>query len=170
MKTAYFASVLFGLLTAILGALPMTSYATDNSRHQVVDGVDVYLGIFPAELIQEHSQPHTEGEMHGGVPAGEHRYHVTVALFDAATGKRITGALVRAKVSELGLSGIEKKLEPMTIAGAISYGNYFRMSSSDIYRIKVQVRRPGIAQAIEAEFEYSHARIRRGEGSMERLY
>ena len=84
---------------------------------------------------------------------------MTVALFDAATGKRITGAQVSARVSELGLSGTEKKLEPMTIAGAISYGNYFRMSGTGIYRIRVQVRRPGMAQAIEAEFEYSHARI-----------
>ncbi|MHB0926475.1 MAG: hypothetical protein ACYC1F_08230 [Gallionellaceae bacterium] len=159
MKTTYFASVLFGLLTAILGTLPMTSYATDSSRHQVVDGVDIYLGIFPAELIQGHSKQHPEGEMHGGVPVGEHRYHVTVALFDAATGKRITGAQVSARVSELGLSGTEKKLEPMTIAGAISYGNYFRMSGTGIYRIRVQVRRPGVAQAIEAEFEYQHARI-----------
>lgn len=158
-ETTYFASVLFGLLVAISGALPMTSYAADNSRHQVVDGVDIYLGIFPAEMILGHSEPHTEAEMHGGVPAGEHRYHVTVALFDAVTGKRITGAQLKARVSEFGLSGIEKKLEPMTIAGAISYGNYFRMSGTGIYRIQVRIRRPGVAQAIEAEFEYQHARI-----------
>jgi len=158
MKTTYFASILFGLLVAILGALPMTSWASDNSRHQLVGGVNIYLGIFPAELIQGDDKQHLESEMHGGVPAGEHRYHVTVALFDAATGKRITGAQVKASVSELGLSGTEKKLERMTIADTISYGNYFRMSGTGIYRIRVQIRRPGMAQAIEAEFEYSHAR------------
>ena len=158
MRTTYFASVLFGLLAAVLGVLPMTSHAADNSRHQRVDGVDVYLGIFPAEMVLGQPKLRAEAEMHGGVPPGEHRYHVTVALFDAATGKRITGALVKAKVSELGLSGIEKKLEPMTIAGTISYGNYFRMSGTGIYRIQVQIRLPGAAQAIDAIFEYSHAR------------
>jgi len=80
----------------------------DNSRHQVAEGVDIYLGVIPAEMILGHPKLHTEAEMHGGVPVGEHRYHVTVALFDAATGKRITGAQVKASVSELGLSGIEK--------------------------------------------------------------
>jgi len=137
----------------------MTSYADDNSRHQVAEGVDIYLGVIPAEMILGHPKLHTEAEMHGGVPVGEHRYHVTVALFDAATGKRITGAQVKASVSELGLSGIEKKLEPMLIADVISYGNYFRMSNTDVYRIRVQIRLPGVAQTIEAVFEYSHSRI-----------
>jgi hypothetical protein len=159
MKTAYFASVLFGLLAGILSVLPTLSYAAETSRHQVVDGVAIYLGIFPAELIQGHPRQHPEGEMHGGVPAAEHRYHVTVALFDTATGKRITGAQVKARVSELGLAGPEKKLEPMAVAGAISYGNYFKMPGAGIYRIQVQIRRPGVAQVIEAEFEYQHARI-----------
>lgn len=158
MKTTYFASILFGLLVAILGVLPMTSYASDNSRHRMVEGVNIYLGIFPAELIQGDDMQHPESEMHGGVPAGGHRYHVTVALFDAATGKRITDAQVRANVSELGLSGTEKKLEPMTIADTISYGSYFRMSATNIYRIRVKIRRPGVAQAVETEFEYSHSR------------
>lgn len=158
MKTTYFASVLFGLLTGILGVLPMTSYAADTSRHQVVNGVAIYLGIFPAELIQGHPRQHPEGEMHGGVPAAVHRYHVTVALFDAVTGKRITDAQVKARVSEPGLVGPEKKLTPMVIAGTISYGNYFKMPGAGIYRIQVQIRRPGVAQVIEAEFEYQHAR------------
>lgn len=158
MRATYFASVLFGLLTVVLGVLPMTSHAADNSRHQRAGGVDVYLGVFPAEIVLGQPKLRTEAEMHGGVPAGEHHYHVMVALFDAATGKRITGAQVKAKVSELGLSGVEKKLEPMNIAGTTNYGNYFRMSGTGIYRIQVHIHRPGVAQAIEAVFEYSHAR------------
>lgn len=135
------------------------AFAADVTTHKVVNGVAIYLGVLPSEMVLGHPKSHTEAEMHGGIPAGEHRYHVTVALFDAVTGKRITGAQLKARVSEFGLSGIEKKLEPMTIAGAISYGNYFRMSGTGIYRIQVRIRRPGVAQAIEAEFEYQHARI-----------
>lgn len=159
MKTTYFASILFALLAAVMSVLPMTSHASDNSRHQLVDGVNIYLGVFPAELIQGNDKQHHESEMHGGVPAGGHRYHVTVALFDAATGERITGVQVKASVSSLGLYGAEKKLEPMTISDAISYGNYFRMPGTGIYRIRVNIRRPGLAEATEAEFEYSHGRI-----------
>jgi len=47
----------------------------------------------------------------------------------------------------------------MLIADVISYGNYFRMSNTDVYRIRVQIRLPGVAQTIEAVFEYSHSRI-----------
>lgn len=159
MNTRYFKIALHLVIGGIAALFLTGAFAADVATHKVVNGVAVYLGVLPSEMIMGHPKSHTEAEMHGGIPAGEHSYHVTVALFDATTGKRITGAQVSAKVSELGLSGIEKKLEPMTIAGATSYGNYFRMSGSGIYRIQVQIRRPGVTQAIEAEFEYQHARI-----------
>jgi hypothetical protein len=93
------------------------------------------------------------------VPAGQHRYHVVVALFDNATGKRISGAGVKANVAEIGLSGVQKKLEPMLIGGTVSYGNYFNMpSTSNPYRINVRIELPGVADVIEAQFDYRHAR------------
>ena len=159
MKTICLRNLLFGLLAGILGALPLTSYAADTSRHQVVGGVAIYLGIFPAELIQGHPKQHPEGEMHGGVPAGGHRYHITVALFDNASGKRISGAKVSAQVHEINLAGTQKKLEPMLIAGTVSYGNYFNMPAThNPYRIRVLIERPGVAGVIEAQFDYQHAR------------
>jgi hypothetical protein len=44
----------------------------------------------------------------------------------------------------------------MTIAGARTYGNYFDLRVSGVYRILVRVRRPGLAHIIKAEFEYKH--------------
>lgn len=159
MNIRYFKISLHLVMGGIMALFLSGAFAADVTTHKVVNGVAIYLGVLPSEMVLGHPKSHTEAEMHGGIPAGEHRYHVTVALFDAVTGKRITGAQLKARVSEFGLSGIEKKLEPMTIAGAISYGNYFRMSGTGIYRIQVRIRRPGVAQAIEAEFEYQHARI-----------
>lgn len=159
MNMRYFKISLHVVMGGIVALFLTGAFAADVATHKVVNGVAIYLGVLPSEMILGHPHSHTEAEMHGGVPAGEHRYHVTVVLFDAATGKRITGAQVKARVSELGLSATEKKLEPMLIAGTISYGNYFTMSGTGIYRIQVQIRRPGVAQAIEAEFEYQHARI-----------
>lgn len=159
MKTHYF-KILLHLVIGSIAALFLTgAFAADVPTHKVVDGVAIYFGVLPSEMVLGHPKPHTEAGMHGGVPPGEHRYHVVVALFNAATGKRITGAQVKARVSELALSGTEKTLEPMLIADTITYGNYFKMSGTGIYRIQVQVRRSGVADAIEAEFEYQHGRI-----------
>lgn len=146
-------------LASIMALLLSAAFAADSNLHKVVHGVSIYLGVFPAEMVLGHPRPHAEAEMHGGVPAGQHRYHVVVALFDDATGKRITGARVKANVSEIGLSGVQKKLEPMLIAGTVSYGNYFAMpSTSNPYRIQVRIELPGVADPIEAQFDYQHAR------------
>lgn len=60
---------------------------------------------------------------------------------------------------EIGRAGTQKKLEPMPIAGTITYGNYFDMpASNNPYRIKVLIELPGVAGVIETEFEYQHAR------------
>jgi hypothetical protein len=151
--------LLHSLLAASLFLFAVAAAAADSNLHKVVHGVSIYLGVFPAEMILEQPRPRAEAEMHGGVPAGEHRYHVTVALFDNATGRRITGARVKANVSEVGLSGVQRKLERMLIAGSVSYGNYFNMpSTSNPYRIQVRIELPGVADVIEAEFDYQHAR------------
>jgi len=151
--------LLHSLLAASLFLFAVAAAAADSNLHKVVPGVSIYLGVFPAEMILGQPRPRAEAEMHGGVPAGEHRYHVTVALFDNATGKRITGAQVKANVSEVGLSGVQKKLEPMLIAGSVSYGNYFNMpTTSNPYRIQVRIELPGVVDVIEAQFDYQHAR------------
>lgn len=154
LKTLLRAAIAVTAALLLSGAL-----ADDSGQHKVVNGVAIYLGVMPAQMVLGHPKPHTEAEMHGGVPAGDHQYHVLVSLFDNATGKRITNAQVKANVFEIGLSGVQKKLEPMLIAGTISYGNYFNMAGANPYRIQVQIRLPGSAGVIEAEFEYRHARV-----------
>jgi hypothetical protein len=159
MLTPHRKTFLHTAMAVITAMLLTTAFAADSNQHKVVHGVAIYLGVFPAEMILGHPKPHTEAEMHGGVPAGQHQQHVVVALFDNATGKRISGAKVRAQVHEINSAGTQKKLEPMLIAGTVSYGNYFNMPvTNNPYRIQVRIELPGVADVIEAQFDYQHAR------------
>lgn len=159
MKISQFKMLLSVAVLSIATLVASTAFAADSATHKVVHGVAIYLGMLPAEMILGHPKPHTEAEMHGGVPAGKHQYHVTVSLFDAASGKRIGGAKVSARVYEINRAGTQKKLEPMLIANTISYGNYFNLpSANNPYRIRVLIELPGVAGVIETEFEYQHAR------------
>jgi len=145
------------LLAAATGALPAPAAARDDpSSSRVVEGVAIYFGVTPAEMVQGHPKGHTEGQMHGGAPARGHRDHVVVALFDGATGKRIENAEVTANVVEIGLAGQWKKLEPMEIAGTITYGNYFDFPSRDAYHLIMRIHIPGRQRPIETRFEHRH--------------
>ncbi len=53
------------------------------------------------------------------------------------------------------MGGEQEKLEPMTIAGTVTYGNYFNMSANNTYHIKVQIRRPGMPD-VDATFTHQH--------------
>ncbi len=159
MPTPHLKTFLHVVLAGIAALLLTAAFAADSSQHKVVHGVAIYLGVFPAEMVLGHPRPHTEAEMHGGVPAGQHQQHVVVALFDNATGKRISGAKVSARVHEINLAGVQKKLAPMLIAGTVSYGNYFNMpATNNPYRINVRIELPAVADVIEAQFYYQHAR------------
>ena len=92
--------------------------------------------------------------MHDSPPEGSGSQHIVVALFDAKTGQRITDAKVSARVEQLGLIADHKDLDPMQIAGTVSYGNFYAMPRGGIYRIRVIVKRKGSSRPIEAEFEY----------------
>lgn len=139
----------------LLSLFAVTAMA-DSSRSKVVDGVTIYLGIVPAEIMRGHPKEHPEGTMHGGVSRGGEQYHVMVALFDAKTGQRIDDAEIKAKVSASFFGGEEKKLESMNIADTITYGNYFQMSGHGPFRISLQIRRPNAARVVEAQFEHKH--------------
>jgi hypothetical protein len=109
-------------------------------------------------MVQGHSPEHPEGKMHGGVPSAKRQHHVVVAIFDTKDGSRITNAGVIARVGEIGLAQIEKKLERMAIDKTISYGNYFSMGSSGQYRIEIEILRTGSTAPVKTSFEFSHPR------------
>lgn len=158
MKSGFSTIAWRGMLAGILAMSAMAALAADTRLHKVVDGVAIYIGVLPAEMVKGHPRTHSEGVMHDGVPAGKNRYHLVVALFDDTSGKRISGAgiKIKARVSEFGFPGQEKKLDPMVIAGTVTYGNYFAMPNPGPYRIHLEIRhaRMHSAGTIAAEFEY----------------
>ncbi len=156
MSKRHLCFLLWLLSISALSALFNTSLAADSGYRQVVDGVAIYFGIVPAELVHGHPKGHFESQMHGGVPT-DVRHHIIFAVFDSATGERITDAQLSAKVSAGDQSGPWKELEPMIIAGARSYGNYFRMPGAGPYRIAVIIRRPGKSRVIRVSFEWARA-------------
>lgn len=148
------------LLTACVLAMIGLNVATaaENALYKTADGVSVYLGVVPAEIVKGHPSGHPERAMHGGVPKGQHEYHVVAAIFDTATGARISNATVTAQVSGLGLAGPKKPLEPMQIAGTTTFGNFFNLPGRDVYTVKLTIERSGVAKAVVVDFKYDHRR------------
>jgi hypothetical protein len=151
---------LVALFVAGLLAFSSTASAEKIYRftdHPTLGNVVIYIGLLPAEMIRGHPAEHPEATMHGGVPKGVGVYHVVIALFNAKTGERITNAELTARVSEIGLAGQEKKLQPMEIAGTVTYGNYFPMVGAGPFRINVTIHVPGQPQDLKAVFEHRHS-------------
>jgi hypothetical protein len=138
-------------LAAVLW-LAAAAPAAERDYRQIVDGVAVYFGIVPAQLTRGHPPQRPEGEMHGGAPAGEN--HLVVALFNAQSGQRVAGAEISATITGPDRFKAEKKLEPMVVAGAASYGNYFSMTGPGPYRIALRIRLPGAHEEIRASFTW----------------
>jgi hypothetical protein len=132
------------LLIALLSiALPFVgmvhpSHAAEPSEAQTANGMTVYIGLIPAAIIKGHP----EIMMHGGKPSGVNEFHLTVAVFDAATGQRISDATVSATVGEVGLAGPTTTLEPMHIADTVTYGGFVVMRTMARYDLRIDVTRP----------------------------
>jgi hypothetical protein len=145
---------LWAAILVMLGMSP--TLAQEAGQYRLADGVAVYLGLLPAAIVRGHRRGHPEAIMHSGAPAGRHVYHLVVALFDAESGERIEDATVEAQVAPLALSGTTRRLEPMTIADTVTYGEYFTTRGEGRYRIALTITRPGSDKPIETEFDYEH--------------
>lgn len=146
VSSAFFMLCLLALNPA--GAAPTKAPET----FQIIDGVAIYLGVMPAQIVSGHRATQQEKRMHGGIPKGRNSVHLVVALFDDDSDQRIEDAQITASVSELGVGGETKKLDTMRIADNVSYGNYFDMVGDKTYRIQLSIRLPGQAQVIKASF------------------
>lgn len=121
-----------------------------------VDGIRAYLGVVPAELIAEHA-PDDARMVHAGESASASgTHHLLVALYDSTTGRRITDAVIKAVVTPQGGVSREKPLQPIRVAGALTYGNYFLMPATGPYEIAVIVHRPSAARDPVIHFRYQH--------------
>jgi hypothetical protein len=138
-----------GAATKAAAATP----AKPSGKRVTVGGMEVYLGLTPAEALRAYPKDAAERTMHGGVPGGAGQYHVNVSLFDARSGAAIADAQVEVQIDEVGMTSESKRLEPMVMNNAPSYGSYFRMRGKTSYRITVRVRKAD-SPPVEAKFEH----------------
>lgn len=114
----------------------------------VVDGfkssgdVAVYLGVVPAATVRGHPAGHPESSMHGGAPTSVHSVHIVAAVFEKASGRRTTNAKVTAHITEPGGFQRVVRLEPMTVAGALTYGGFTSFSRGNDYQIGIKMDWP----------------------------
>ena len=123
-----------------------------NEFEKSADGLTAYLGVTPAAVMKGRQT------MHGGTSSGPHEYHIEAAIFDKANTKRVSDAIVTARVLGLGLSGQEAKLEAMNIADATTYGAFVYLPGVDIYTIELTIQRVGSQQPVILDFNYDHSR------------
>jgi cytochrome c5 len=109
--------------------------AQRDANHKRVGGLDIYMGITLAA-------------------AGKGQYYVVISLHDAASNAFIKDAQVDARASNAVTGGQTKKLEPVTVNAAPSYGNSFRMEGKEPYTITVRVRRAGEDGRLETSFAF----------------
>ena len=147
-----FLIALFGTLFAFsLVAFPGASSADRVGQSLTIDGMDVYLGLIQVNTLRQNPARYPNHQP-GKFPSGKHVYHVMLALFDKASGERITDAVVDASVVPLAFSGPKKNLHPTVVAGALTYCNYFRISPLDSYVIRADIHRPETTQITRARF------------------
>lgn len=142
------------LATTLFAALASfgPAAAQENENYKIAQGLGVYLGVLPAGMVRG-----PEAGMHGGAPRGEHEYHVIIAVFDAVTGMRVENAKVTATVSGLGHVGQNSlELEPMAIAGTVTYGDFVNLPGNDRYDIAVDIRIPRRNAPVRVAFTYQH--------------
>lgn len=122
-----------------------------------LEGMELFFGVIPAEIVRGHPSDHEERSMHGGVPRGK-MHHLVISVFDSKTRARITNATLTGSVTEPGMAIQRKPLESMSFGGAVSYGNYFGMPNQGPYEIVVNVQRPGNSGTATTRFKYWHPR------------
>ncbi|MDH4174961.1 MAG: c-type cytochrome [Betaproteobacteria bacterium] len=123
-------------------------------RYKIAGGMEVDLGIVPADTLRLLPEGSAERALHGGVPDGAGYYHFNVSLRDARSRAPIADAQVVMRVEQVGLSGVTKTLEPYAINDVPSYGDYFRLRWNAHYRITAIIRRPGKPDPVAVKFEH----------------
>ena len=126
----------------------------DIGQSKTAQGLTVYVGSMPAEIMRGYPHEHPQSSIHDGPPGGAHAYHLFVAIFDSMTGVRITDAKIIAQMEGPSLAGPRRPLAPITVGGAVAYGNYFDFPDNSPYTIRLQIERRGTT--IRMDFDYGY--------------
>ena len=123
---------------------------------QTVSGVTIDIGVMPGQNVA----PHRMGAAGAGSVGLEMNQnptlkHLTVALFDAKTGRRITDARVEAGVGTSSSNDAPTQwLQAMPIGGMMSYGGLFPLTGRQLWRIHLRIYLAGSGKPVDAVFGY----------------
>ncbi len=136
--------------------LTFASHASAGDASQTVTshGLAVYFGFVPAAIAQGVAGTHGDAEMHGPDALAPSSYHLLVAIFNSATGDRISDATVAAVVTRAGGGSQTKPLEPMKIADTVTYGNFFDLPPGGLYHVTLNVTKKGDTRPTQIDFAY----------------
>lgn len=142
------------LITAL--SLGLGDRAIAEEGTVTAEGITAYFGVVPAALARDAANMHgrVERDAHGLPVVSVDDHHVVVALFDAASGDRITQATVMATKRSSGGSVQRKALEPMEIAGTVTFGNFFGLDPKQTHEFSVEVNLPPREAPIQMSFRY----------------
>ena len=140
----------FGLLILLWAAMAIFNAASPDhlSWHQRTPSYDVFLGVVPASIANQDEnlvQLHRMAP-HGTAKLGRSTYHVLVSIFRPSGMERVVDASVVAEIVENDLIHVKrtkKPLEMMSMAGAVTYCNFFDLHWNGKYRIHVRIHEPG---------------------------
>lgn len=68
---------------------------TDFEKH--ADGLAIYMGVVPAQLLRGNADASHLATMHGGLPAASGSHHLVIAIYDERTQRQVEGADVAAR-------------------------------------------------------------------------
>lgn len=151
LGVAFIALGLIAFLALVFFALPAAA-ATEYEKH--ADGLAVYLGVVPAELLRGKADHLTT--MHGGLPFGSGSHHVLISVFDERTRRQLDDVAVEARIVPFGLGETVRALQPMKIGDTTTYGNFFPMTGAGPFIVRVSIRRPGQERPTQVQFNYAH--------------
>lgn len=145
---------------AVAGAVWLSALAQPTHTQRLTSGLLFHYGLVPSEMVLSHAESHEERRMHPG-DAKKGRSHLVLAVFDAASGERIAKAEVMVHITLVGGPSTTKSLQPMDIAKLPGFGAFVPVGAPGIYKIRFEVKRPGVAGTESAEFEHRIADPRR---------
>lgn len=147
-------------LGVVLAGLPREAGAVhQEGTFRQAGNLAVYLVVIPSAVVRGHPPEHRGQGMHGGPPPDPYAHHLIVAVFEVATGERVTDAAVTAIVHGLhhrlpeDMPRERIAMEPMSVGGAPAYGGFATLPARAQFSIEVEVVRPRAAP-VRAVFQH----------------
>ena len=124
-----------------------------DANHRIVGNTEVFFGITSAESIRDAQKNQAVASI-TSIPAGNHFFHVNVALRDRTSNLPVTNAKVDVRVEDSLSRRESKTLDVMAINRSISYGGFFHFPTKGHYAISVKIGRTDSPQVADVRFEF----------------